>query len=149
MAVPFKIFVTLCILIVLSAFQPAVAVPVPGATQNDQYPSYNYGFDHEALLERQSNPIIPVTGALGGSGQGNSPPQRLEIRQLQQNTDLWTLYILGLDMMQYTDQNSATSWYQIAGKFYIPHCSESPSRVDDIVRYSWPTIRVLEWCCIS
>ena len=34
---------------------------------------------------------------------------------MEKDTDLWTLYILGLNMMQYTDQSELLSYYQIAG----------------------------------
>ncbi|CAK7220176.1 hypothetical protein SBRCBS47491_004101 [Sporothrix bragantina] len=47
-------------------------------------------------------------------------PPRQEIRQMEKDTDLWTLYILGLNMMQYTDQSELLSYYQIAGIHGVP-----------------------------
>lgn len=57
-----------------------------------------------------------VVGGLGGTLNGTMPARK-EIRRLEQNTDLWTLYILGLSLMQYTDQSQLLSYYQIAGLF--------------------------------
>jgi tyrosinase len=45
---------------------------------------------------------------------------RQEIRQLEQDQDMWTLYILGLSMLQFTAQSSPTSWYSIAGLHHPP-----------------------------
>lgn len=117
MAIRPSTFFYCCLLTLISFLRFSAASPNSDAHRDDEYPAYSYGFDTEALQKRQNTPIIPVTGAIGGAGIGNAPPQRLEIRRLEQNTDLWTLYILGLDMMQYTKQDSPTSWYQIAGKF--------------------------------
>ncbi|CAK7270823.1 hypothetical protein SEPCBS57363_004302 [Sporothrix epigloea] len=47
-------------------------------------------------------------------------PPRQEIRRMENDTDLWTLYILGLNMMQYTDQSNLLSYYQIAGIHGVP-----------------------------
>jgi tyrosinase len=40
---------------------------------------------------------------------------RQEIRQMENDNEMWTLYLLGLSMMQFTDQSDALSWYQITG----------------------------------
>jgi hypothetical protein len=76
---------------------------------NLAYSSYDYGSQKRPVSKRQSS-IIQTTGV-----KNNGVQSRQEIRQLEQNTMLWTLYILGLDMLQYTDQNDELSWYQIAG----------------------------------
>jgi hypothetical protein len=78
---------------------------------------YDYGPQRGSIikLRAEETPFV-ITGVLGGSTNG-SVPSRPEIRDLEQNRDAWTLYILGLDMMQGVDQNDLTSWYQIAGIF--------------------------------
>jgi tyrosinase len=73
--------------------------------------SYEYGIDRSKIVKRQSSPYV-VTGIQHPNG---STPLRLEVRQLEQNPTLWTLYLLGLDMMQYTNQTEMLSWYQITG----------------------------------
>lgn len=86
--------------------------------------AYDYGFDVAEHLSRRSfsspygadNPF--VVGGLGGDRNGTMPA-RQEIRQMEKNTDMWTLYILGLNMMQYTDQSHLLSYYQIAGQSLI------------------------------
>ena len=67
--------------------------------------------DRSHLIKRQSAPYV-VTGIQHPNG---STPLRLEIRQLEQNPAMWTLYLLGLDMLQYTNQAEMLSWYQITG----------------------------------
>ncbi|KAJ4414265.1 hypothetical protein N0V82_008047 [Gnomoniopsis sp. IMI 355080] len=82
--------------------------------------SYNYGFDVIKGLKnkRQSGGFIVTTGMpLNADG---SAPVRREIRDLQQDTDRWALYILALDMMQYTDQSDQSSWYAITGIHGVP-----------------------------
>lgn len=81
--------------------------------------AYDYGFDVNEHLTRRSfghygadTPF--VVGGLGGNRNGTMPA-RQEIRQLEKTTDMWALYILGLNMMQYTDQSHFLSYYQIAG----------------------------------
>lgn len=77
--------------------------------------SYNYGFDITKSLKekRQSDGYIVTTGM--PLTQNGSVPIRREIRDLQQDADQWVLYILALDMMQYTDQSDESSWYSILG----------------------------------
>lgn len=79
--------------------------------------AYDYGFDLSKLASRQatSSPFVvkglpPVKGNI---------PLRQEIRQLQKSPEKWTLYILGLSMMQYMDQSDQLSWYQIAGPWFL------------------------------
>lgn len=64
-----------------------------------------------ALVKRRSGPII-TTGAPLING---SVPLRLEIRQLQQKSDQWTLYLLALDWLQFQPQTDELSWYGING----------------------------------
>ncbi|KAI9739853.1 MAG: hypothetical protein M1818_004909 [Claussenomyces sp. TS43310] len=68
-----------------------------------------------ARVKRQSQAEYPVTGLGQGSASNGSMPIRKEIRQLQQQNDTWTLYLLGLDWMQYSSQTDQLSWYQITG----------------------------------
>ena len=85
-------------------------VSLPLIVCNENIP-YNYGFDVSQHVKRQMGRPLIVRGA--GSGRTIQPRQ--EIRQLEQDRDLWTLYILGLSMLQYTDQSSPTSWYGLTG----------------------------------
>ncbi|KAG0650918.1 Monophenol monooxygenase [Hyphodiscus hymeniophilus] len=77
--------------------------------------SYDYGADTSSILKRQIPGIYPVTGIPTGQGPGGSVPLRQEIRTLEQDPTTWTLYILALDFMQYTNQSELLSWYQVAG----------------------------------
>ena len=67
--------------------------------------------DITKLTERQRPSTIPVTGVPSTSGIH----PRLEIRQLQQNSDQWNLYLLGLRKLQAVNQSDPLSYYQIAG----------------------------------
>lgn len=77
--------------------------------------SYDYGFDVKSGLKdkRQSGGFIVTTGM--PLNEDGSVPVRREIRDLQQDSDRWELYILALDMMQWTDQSDQSSWYGITG----------------------------------
>lgn len=80
--------------------------------------SYDYGFDVTEGLKakRASSSSIVVTTGMPLRSNG-SVPVRSEIRDLQQDTDKWSLYILALDLMQYTDQSDITSWFGISCEF--------------------------------
>ncbi|KAK4034166.1 DNA-directed RNA polymerase I subunit RPA2 [Parachaetomium inaequale] len=82
------------------------------------YAAYNYGFDVKKRAKRQlgRRGAMVVQDKTGGDIQ-----VRQEIRQLEQDQDLWTLYILGLSMLQYTDQASPMSYYGLAGIHGMPH----------------------------
>lgn len=84
--------------------------------------SYNYGFDVTTALKakRQSGGIIVTQGM--PLNRDGSVPLRVEIRDLQQNPDKWALYILALDMMQFTVQSDETSWYSILGTLHSVPC---------------------------
>ncbi|KAL1906323.1 hypothetical protein Sste5344_007922 [Sporothrix stenoceras] len=85
---------------------------------------YDYGFDVSGHLSRRAfgstygtnNPF--VVGGLKGDRNGTMPA-RQEIRQMEKDTDMWTLYMLGLNLMQYTDQSHLLSYYQIAVLFSL------------------------------
>ncbi|CZR68874.1 related to tyrosinase precursor (monophenol monooxygenase) [Phialocephala subalpina] len=94
------------------SFQATSASP---AGSEQRYPSYDYDIDRSAILKRQTSNFYAITGVHTGSGPNGSIPLQLEIRDLQKDPTTWTLYILGLDMLQYTPQTEMLSWYQIAG----------------------------------
>ncbi len=81
--------------------------------------AYDYGFDVAKVVRRQTQAPF-VVGGLGRRVNG-SLPVRPELREMQQDQDKWTLYTLGLSMMQYTEQSQPLSWYQIAGANSPPH----------------------------
>ncbi|KAK1776843.1 tyrosinase [Copromyces sp. CBS 386.78] len=85
-----------------------------------QYGAYDYGFDAAKLIKRQLASQEPVPVVRGAEG-GETIRLRQEVRQLEQDKELWTLYILGLSLMQFTDQSSPVSWYGITGIHGIPH----------------------------
>ncbi|KAI0383782.1 Di-copper centre-containing protein [Hypomontagnella monticulosa] len=74
---------------------------------------YDYGFniDHQ-LRKRAPSQSIVVSGLPLVDGK---PPLRQDIRELQKDEDMWSLYILALSWMQFTEQESPFSWYQITG----------------------------------
>lgn len=61
-------------------------------------------------LRRRQNPTVAITGINTFGVQ-----QRLEIRQLEENTDQWNIFLLGLRKFHDNDQSDLTSYYQIAG----------------------------------
>ncbi|KAK4141580.1 uncharacterized protein C8A04DRAFT_13942 [Dichotomopilus funicola] len=84
------------------------------------YPTYDYGPNMKKRIRRELDRRSPIVlrDKTGGDIQ-----VRQEIRQLEKDKDVWTLYILGLSMMQYTDQTSPTSYYGLAGIHGMPHQS--------------------------
>ncbi|KAJ4397126.1 hypothetical protein N0V93_001350 [Gnomoniopsis smithogilvyi] len=82
--------------------------------------SYNYGFEATKDLKhkRQTSDFIVTAGM--PLNEDGSVPIRREIRDLQQDPDRWALYILALDMMQYTDQSDQSSWFAITGIHGVP-----------------------------
>ena len=94
-------------------------------------PSYDYGFDVSKVVKRQLRHPILVRGAKPGDSTGNGEvPIRPEIRELEDDDDKWTLYLLGVSMMQFTDQTDPTSWYSITGWFFPSSSSESTALGD-------------------
>ncbi|KAF3762479.1 Di-copper centre-containing protein [Cryphonectria parasitica EP155] len=82
--------------------------------------SYDYGFDVTKALKakrQRSNTIVTTGMPLSADG---SVPVRSEIRDLQQDANKWSLYILALDMMQYTDQMDPSSWFAITSIHGVP-----------------------------
>ncbi|KAK1835532.1 hypothetical protein QBC39DRAFT_146365 [Podospora conica] len=78
---------------------------------------YDYGFDvSRQLNKRQSGEPIVV------KGWGSDNVQvRQEIRELERDRELWTLYLLGVSLMQFSDQSSPISWYSLTGIHGIPY----------------------------
>ncbi|EAQ93199.1 hypothetical protein CHGG_01434 [Chaetomium globosum CBS 148.51] len=85
-----------------------------------QYSAYNYGFDVKKRVKRQlgRRSTMVVQEKIGGDIQ-----VRQEVRQVEKDQELWTLYILGSSMLQYTDQASPMSYYGLAGIHGMPHQS--------------------------
>lgn len=82
--------------------------------------SYDYGFDaarsYNAKRQLGGN-IVVTTGMPVDPGP---VPVRPDIRDLQKDPDKWSLYVLALDMMQWTEQSQPTSWFAIGGTL---HCA--------------------------
>ncbi|KAL8419864.1 hypothetical protein RB594_002862 [Gaeumannomyces avenae] len=92
---------------------------LPAATSPHHATGYDYGFDTAPLVKRQG-PQEPFV--VKGAGRPNSTvmPLRPEIRNLEKDKEKWTLYILGLSMMAFKDQDDPLSWYSIAGIHGVP-----------------------------
>ena len=88
-------------------------------TTTSDYHPYHYGFDVHARVKRHltRRSAQVVQGKRVGGVVSGEIGVRQEIRQLELDKDVWTLYLLGLSMMQFTDQGVATSYYGLAGKF--------------------------------
>ena len=95
-----------------------------------QYYAYNYGFDVEKHIKRQAQPQQLVLRGISVSDSGELPI-RQEIRDLQKNDNQWTLYLLGLSMMQFTNQSDPTSWYGITGSFMCSSPKLGPRSTSD------------------
>ncbi|KAH8602664.1 hypothetical protein B0O99DRAFT_647536 [Bisporella sp. PMI_857] len=100
------------------------------------------------LKKRQNAPFYPVTGVHTGTWPDGSSV-RQEIRDLEKDTTTWTLYILALDLLQYTNQNEMLSWYQIAGihgRPYQPFNGVLPTKGNENSGYCTHTsILFLTW----
>jgi len=75
-----------------------------------QHGSYNFGFDISHHIKRQVDEPLVTRGEMGMATQ-----PRLEIRKLEQDHEQWSLYILALSMLQFTNQESPISWYGLTG----------------------------------
>ncbi|KAI9808406.1 MAG: hypothetical protein M1826_004170 [Phylliscum demangeonii] len=80
----------------------------------------NHAPHHPSLMTRSQRVQamrrqVGGTYAIVGIGASNAPRVRRELRDLQQDTDLWNLYLIGLNRLQATPQNQLLSWYQISG----------------------------------
>ncbi|KAK0748117.1 hypothetical protein B0T21DRAFT_446901 [Apiosordaria backusii] len=89
--------------------------------QQQRHTAYNYGFDVHGRVKRQfAQPSTMVVRGDAGRQAGDVQVRR-EIRELEQDREVWTLYLLGMSMMQFTDQASPMSWYGITGIHGMPH----------------------------
>lgn len=80
------------------------AVSIPTQTPPEApHKRYDYGVERSSFMKRQAPGFLATTGIHTGTGPGGSAPLRLEIRELEKDTTMWTLYILGMDMLQYAD----------------------------------------------
>jgi tyrosinase len=69
--------------------------------------------DLPSLARRQDGGFFSVLGVAGVGGDSSYP--RLEIRELEKNTDQWNLYLLSLRRLQNVAQSDKLSYYQVAG----------------------------------
>lgn len=51
--------------------------------------------------------------------QGTGVHPRLELRELQQDAELWNMFILAFARFQAMDQTQKTSYYEIAGRKHV------------------------------
>ncbi|KAH8884511.1 Di-copper centre-containing protein [Thozetella sp. PMI_491] len=84
-----------------------------------QHGAYDYGLDILGVFKRQALPQQVVVKGVSASADGSLPVRR-EIRELQADGDQWTLFLLGLNMMQFTNQSDPTSWYGLTGIHGVP-----------------------------
>lgn len=118
--------------------------------------SYDYGLDvTKALKARRQTGNVTITTGMPRNPDGSVPVRR-EIRQLQQDTNSWDLYILALDMMQYTDQSDPTSWFSITSTFHRARLysrsltqlnlgSETDVACVVSLRHPWRALSVVVW----
>lgn len=95
-----------------------------------QYAGYDFGLGMSRLTRRRSqthNTLVFNQLASVTEDDDDNKALRMEIRDLEKNEDQWTLYILGLSMMQYTNQTDEISWYQVTGLSSLP--ADLPSAV--------------------
>ncbi|KAI1490662.1 hypothetical protein F5X96DRAFT_522342 [Biscogniauxia mediterranea] len=74
---------------------------------------YDYGHDVNRRIHERG---LAQSFIVGGLPPVDGKVQlRQEVRELEKDKDKWELYILALSWMQYTDQGSPFSFYQVAG----------------------------------
>ena len=75
--------------------------------------SYNYGFDVRDIAKRQApQQVVTVQKLASLNGSALTRPDIRAIR----GTPMFHMFILGMDMMMWSNQNNPVSWYQMAGK---------------------------------
>lgn len=88
--------------------------------------SYDYGFDAKKRMAKRQSQEAPFVVS-GPDNRGVVIPRR-EVRDIEQDEDLWTLYMLGLDYMQKNvEQDDPLSWYGLTGLCFVlgPFLKES------------------------
>lgn len=99
-----------------------IAARSASSISTSAFPRYEYSSHVSHIHSRQDGSqnqtlgYYPVTGVLDRELNDGSLPVRREIREMEIDQDLWTLYLLGLDLMQATQQEDPTSWYKVMGK---------------------------------
>jgi tyrosinase len=93
--------------------------------------SYTYSANIDDIFKRQDQ-NINVVGRLR-DGVNGTTPARLEIRQMRAIPAQWNLFILACDWMQWSNQNDARSWYQIAGGWAPGHIAGSCLKVGVLI----------------
>jgi len=97
---------------VLSVVQSTLATSVSNLMSHQVEELADLQHSERLLDQRQSNSPFTVVAGITNT----SPQQRLEIRQLQKNTDQWNIYLLGLTRFMATNETDKMSYYKIAGK---------------------------------
>lgn len=91
-----------------SAAASASAIALLASTTNGS------PFQPANILARQGpGSFYPITGPTGGV------QPRLEIRDLEQTGEMWNLFVLAMVEFENTDQDDISSYYQIAGKYFV------------------------------
>ncbi|KAI0136498.1 hypothetical protein BJ170DRAFT_677371 [Xylariales sp. AK1849] len=73
---------------------------------------YDYGKNVDYVFQKREVNQSAIVGSLPFNG---SMPLRPEVRELEKNHEMWSLYILALSWMQWMDQTEPSSWYGITG----------------------------------
>lgn len=79
--------------------------------------TYDYGRDIQSFLhQRDISPSDSQNAIVASIPHNGSIPLRLELRELQKNSEQWNLYLLAVSWMQWMNQSDPASWYAITGK---------------------------------
>jgi tyrosinase len=95
---------------------------------HQRYPGYDFGPGVHRLRAKRHQQTKGPRVLMNLASADGELPLRHEIRDLENNRDQWTLYLLGLSMMQYTNQSDPLSWYQITGNRLALLLPVSPAR---------------------
>ena len=75
--------------------------------------------------------------------QGTGVHPRMELRELEKDTDMWNLFLQAFAAFQAMDQEDKLSYYSISGTACCFHPSKTPSNSN---RYSWRSFHYLGQC---
>jgi hypothetical protein len=115
------------VIAILGGSLSQIVCALPAVSDQKRYAGYDYGGSGSAVVERQTSSLYVTAGVKTGSGVNGSLPLRLELRELQKDPTMWTLYILGLDYLQRNkSQSHIESWYQLAGMYWTSELSRNP-----------------------
>ena len=106
------------LLLLLSSSSTALSLFSPALPRYEYRTHASHIHSRQVGSKNQTLGYYPVTGVLDRELNDGSLPVRREIREMENDQDLWTLYLLGLDFMQATQQEDPTSWYKIMGKLH-------------------------------